>query len=112
MSLSLRLILFSCYISAWFNISYFVLQGEKKAKKVCVLPGHLLTLKHCVEQEYFPVDQANVLEVFVSRLVHVFTELLTKVIVVFFSSLNQFYKSALFTVIIHVPLQPCDFVYV
>ncbi|XP_053496552.1 ran GTPase-activating protein 1b [Ictalurus furcatus] len=44
-----------------------LLKGEKKAKKVCVLPGHLLTLKHCVEQEYFPVDQANVLEVFVSR---------------------------------------------
>ncbi|GAA6100998.1 ran GTPase-activating protein 1b [Tachysurus ichikawai] len=44
-----------------------LLKGEKKAKNLCVLPGHLLTLKHCVEQDYFPVDQAKVLEVFVSR---------------------------------------------
>ncbi|KAK3559597.1 hypothetical protein QTP86_013564 [Hemibagrus guttatus] len=59
---------FQTYI---FTISLLLklglLKGEKKAKKVCVLPGHLLTLKHCVEQDYFPVDQANVLEVFVSR---------------------------------------------
>ncbi|KAB5555517.1 hypothetical protein PHYPO_G00035120 [Pangasianodon hypophthalmus] len=44
-----------------------LLKGEETAKKVCILPGHLLALKHCVEQEYFPVDQASVLEVFVSR---------------------------------------------
>ncbi|KAM9462533.1 ran GTPase-activating protein 1b isoform 1-T2 [Clarias gariepinus] len=44
-----------------------LLKGEKRVKKVCLLPGHLLALKHCVEQDYFPVDQANVLEVFVSR---------------------------------------------
>ncbi|XP_056325508.1 ran GTPase-activating protein 1b [Danio aesculapii] len=40
---------------------------DKKMKKVCVLPGHLLTLEHAVSQEFFPADQAGVLESFVSR---------------------------------------------
>lgn len=48
-------------------------------KKVCVLPGQLTALEHCVKQDYFPVDQANVLEIFLSRLVHVYSDLLTKV---------------------------------
>uniref|UniRef100_A0A4W4FEH9 Ran GTPase-activating protein 1 n=1 Tax=Electrophorus electricus TaxID=8005 RepID=A0A4W4FEH9_ELEEL len=51
--------------------------GEVKFKKVSVLPGHLIVLEHCVGQDYFPVDQADVLEAFLSRLVHVFGELLT-----------------------------------
>ncbi|KAI5103244.1 ran GTPase-activating protein 1, partial [Silurus meridionalis] len=54
-----------------FTLSLLVklglLKGEEKASKVCLLPGHLLTLKHCVEQDYFPLDQANILEIFVSR---------------------------------------------
>nr|AAH54654.1 Ran GTPase activating protein 1 [Danio rerio] len=40
---------------------------DKKVKKVSVLPGHLLTLEHAVSQEFFPADQAGVLESFVSR---------------------------------------------
>ncbi|KAF7705289.1 ran GTPase-activating protein 1b [Silurus meridionalis] len=54
-----------------FTLSLLVklglLKGEEKASKVCLLPGHLLTLTHCVEQDYFPLDQANILEIFVSR---------------------------------------------
>ncbi|XP_067286672.1 ran GTPase-activating protein 1b [Pseudorasbora parva] len=40
---------------------------DKKIKKVAVLPGHLLTLEHAAAQEFFPADQAGVLEAFVSR---------------------------------------------
>ncbi|XP_051530772.1 ran GTPase-activating protein 1b isoform X2 [Myxocyprinus asiaticus] len=40
---------------------------DKKIKKVSVLPGHLLALEHAAAQEFFPVDQACVLEEFVSR---------------------------------------------
>uniref|UniRef100_A0A8C2ATD8 Ran GTPase-activating protein 1 n=1 Tax=Cyprinus carpio TaxID=7962 RepID=A0A8C2ATD8_CYPCA len=42
---------------------------DKKIKKVAVLPGHLLALEHAAAQEFFPADQAGVLEEFVSRLV-------------------------------------------
>uniref|UniRef100_A0A8C2KFD7 Ran GTPase-activating protein 1 n=1 Tax=Cyprinus carpio TaxID=7962 RepID=A0A8C2KFD7_CYPCA len=42
---------------------------DKKIKKVAVLPGHLLALEHAAAQEFFPADQAVVLEEFVSRLV-------------------------------------------
>uniref|UniRef100_A0A8C2KH95 Ran GTPase-activating protein 1 n=1 Tax=Cyprinus carpio TaxID=7962 RepID=A0A8C2KH95_CYPCA len=41
---------------------------DKKIKKVAVLPGHLLALEHAAAQEFFPADQAVVLEEFVSRL--------------------------------------------
>ncbi|XP_076856496.1 ran GTPase-activating protein 1b [Brachyhypopomus gauderio] len=44
-----------------------LLKGEVRFKKVPVLPGHLLVLEYCVGQEYFPVDQADVLEAFLSR---------------------------------------------
>ncbi|KAL7869151.1 hypothetical protein AOLI_G00131390 [Acnodon oligacanthus] len=44
-----------------------LLKGEEKMKKVCVLPGHLIVLEHCVGQDYFPVDQADVLEIFLTR---------------------------------------------
>ncbi|XP_026132529.1 ran GTPase-activating protein 1b isoform X2 [Carassius auratus] len=40
---------------------------DKKIKKVAVLPGHLLALEHAAAQEFFPADQAEVLEEFVSR---------------------------------------------
>ncbi|KAL1264321.1 hypothetical protein QQF64_004676 [Cirrhinus molitorella] len=40
---------------------------DKKIKKVTVLPGHLLALEHAAAQEFFPADQAGVLEAFVSR---------------------------------------------
>ncbi|KAF4106633.1 ran GTPase-activating protein 1b [Onychostoma macrolepis] len=40
---------------------------DKKIKKVAVLPGHLLALEHAAAQEFFPADQAGVLEEFVSR---------------------------------------------
>ncbi|KAI4873477.1 hypothetical protein NFI96_032560, partial [Prochilodus magdalenae] len=43
-----------------------LLKGEEKMK-VCVLPGHLIVLEHCVGQDYFPVDQADVLEIFLTR---------------------------------------------
>uniref|UniRef100_A0A8B9GYZ5 Ran GTPase-activating protein 1 n=1 Tax=Astyanax mexicanus TaxID=7994 RepID=A0A8B9GYZ5_ASTMX len=46
-----------------------LLKGEKKMKKMGVLPGHLIVLNHCVGQDYFPVDQADVLLIFLSRLV-------------------------------------------
>lgn len=42
---------------------------DKKIKKVAVLPGHLHALEHAAAQEYFPADQAGVLEEFVTRLV-------------------------------------------
>uniref|UniRef100_A0AAR2LBU7 Ran GTPase-activating protein 1 n=1 Tax=Pygocentrus nattereri TaxID=42514 RepID=A0AAR2LBU7_PYGNA len=32
-----------------------LLKGEEKMKKVCVLPGHLIVLEHCVGQDYFPL---------------------------------------------------------
>ncbi|XP_007259137.3 ran GTPase-activating protein 1b [Astyanax mexicanus] len=44
-----------------------LLKGEKKTKKMGVLPGHLIVLNHCVGQDYFPVDQADVLLIFLSR---------------------------------------------
>uniref|UniRef100_A0AAR2JQN2 Ran GTPase-activating protein 1 n=1 Tax=Pygocentrus nattereri TaxID=42514 RepID=A0AAR2JQN2_PYGNA len=44
-----------------------LLKGEEKMKKVCVLPGHLIVLEHCVGQDYFPVDLADVLEIFLTR---------------------------------------------
>uniref|UniRef100_A0A8B9H1H4 Ran GTPase-activating protein 1 n=1 Tax=Astyanax mexicanus TaxID=7994 RepID=A0A8B9H1H4_ASTMX len=44
-----------------------LLKGEKKMKKMGVLPGHLIVLNHCVGQDYFPVDQADVLLIFLSR---------------------------------------------
>lgn len=34
-----------------------------------MLPGHLLALEHAAAQEFFPLDQAGVLEAFLSRLV-------------------------------------------
>ncbi|XP_043110208.1 ran GTPase-activating protein 1b [Puntigrus tetrazona] len=40
---------------------------DKKIKKVSVMPGHLLALEHAAAQEFFPADQAGVLEEFVSR---------------------------------------------
>ncbi|XP_070980898.1 ran GTPase-activating protein 1-like [Oncorhynchus clarkii lewisi] len=44
-----------------------LLKGEGKAKKVQVLPGHLLVLEHAVQQDYFPQDHATLLDTFVSR---------------------------------------------
>lgn len=44
-----------------------LLKGEGKAQKACVMPGHLLVLAHAVEQEYFPLDHADVLQAFVSK---------------------------------------------
>ncbi|XP_016401647.1 ran GTPase-activating protein 1b isoform X1 [Sinocyclocheilus rhinocerous] len=40
---------------------------DKKIKKVAVLPGHLLALERAAAQEFFPEDQAGVLQEFVSR---------------------------------------------
>ncbi|XP_073684893.1 ran GTPase-activating protein 1-like [Garra rufa] len=40
---------------------------DKKIKNVTALPGHLLALEHAAAQEFFPADQAGVLEAFVSR---------------------------------------------
>uniref|UniRef100_A0A8C2AUI5 Ran GTPase-activating protein 1 n=1 Tax=Cyprinus carpio TaxID=7962 RepID=A0A8C2AUI5_CYPCA len=51
---------------------------DKKIKKVAVLPGHLLALEHAAAQEFFPADQAGVLEEFVSRLVCITNETLTR----------------------------------
>uniref|UniRef100_A0A8C2F3F4 Ran GTPase activating protein 1b n=1 Tax=Cyprinus carpio TaxID=7962 RepID=A0A8C2F3F4_CYPCA len=42
---------------------------DKKIKRVTVLPGHLFALEHAAAQQFFPADQADVLETFVSRLV-------------------------------------------
>uniref|UniRef100_A0A8C2F3S9 Ran GTPase-activating protein 1 n=1 Tax=Cyprinus carpio TaxID=7962 RepID=A0A8C2F3S9_CYPCA len=42
---------------------------NKKIKRVTVLPGHLFALEHAAAQQFFPADQADVLETFVSRLV-------------------------------------------
>lgn len=47
----------------------FLQSENKKIKKISVLPGHLLALEHAAAQEFFPLDQAGVLEAFVSRLV-------------------------------------------
>uniref|UniRef100_A0A4W4FGP0 Ran GTPase-activating protein 1 n=1 Tax=Electrophorus electricus TaxID=8005 RepID=A0A4W4FGP0_ELEEL len=67
------------FSSLHFQINIFItslmvnlglLKGEVKFKKVSVLPGHLIVLEHCVGQDYFPVDQADVLEAFLSRLVN------------------------------------------
>uniref|UniRef100_A0A8C7UKT4 Ran GTPase activating protein 1b n=1 Tax=Oncorhynchus mykiss TaxID=8022 RepID=A0A8C7UKT4_ONCMY len=44
-----------------------LLKGEGKAKKVQVLPGHLLVLEHAVQQDYFPQDHATLLDTFVAR---------------------------------------------
>lgn len=44
-----------------------LLKGEKKMKKMGVLPGHLIVLEHCVGQDYFPVDQTDVLLIFLTR---------------------------------------------
>ncbi|XP_062859856.1 ran GTPase-activating protein 1b [Trichomycterus rosablanca] len=44
-----------------------LVKGEGKIKKVSLSPGHLLVLQHCVEQDYFPLDQVEVLEAFLSR---------------------------------------------
>ncbi|XP_057214594.1 ran GTPase-activating protein 1b isoform X2 [Triplophysa rosa] len=44
-----------------------LLKSEDKKMKVSVLPGHLLALEHAAGQEFFPLDQAGVLEAFVSR---------------------------------------------
>ncbi|XP_056627591.1 ran GTPase-activating protein 1b isoform X2 [Triplophysa dalaica] len=44
-----------------------LLKSEDKKIKVSVLPGHLLALEHAAAQEFFPLDQAGVLEAFVSR---------------------------------------------
>ncbi|XP_062382472.1 ran GTPase-activating protein 1b [Sardina pilchardus] len=44
-----------------------LLKGEGKVQKACVMPGHLLALSHSVEQEYFPLDHADVLQTFVSK---------------------------------------------
>ena len=49
-----------------FSLS-FCGQGEGKAKKVQVFPGHLLALEHAVQQDYFPQDHASLLLTFVSR---------------------------------------------
>ncbi|XP_067225396.1 ran GTPase-activating protein 1b [Chanodichthys erythropterus] len=40
---------------------------DKKIKKLSVLPGHLLALEHAAAQEFFPADQAGILEAFLSR---------------------------------------------
>ncbi|XP_016369727.1 ran GTPase-activating protein 1-like isoform X2 [Sinocyclocheilus rhinocerous] len=40
---------------------------DKKIKRVTLLPGHLLALEHAAAWEFFPADQADVLEIFVSR---------------------------------------------
>uniref|UniRef100_A0A672Q8N0 Ran GTPase-activating protein 1 n=1 Tax=Sinocyclocheilus grahami TaxID=75366 RepID=A0A672Q8N0_SINGR len=42
---------------------------DKKIKRVTLLPGHLLALEHAAARDFFPADQADVLETFVSRLV-------------------------------------------
>uniref|UniRef100_A0A672QA68 Ran GTPase-activating protein 1 n=1 Tax=Sinocyclocheilus grahami TaxID=75366 RepID=A0A672QA68_SINGR len=42
---------------------------NKKIKRVTLLPGHLLALEHAAARDFFPADQADVLETFVSRLV-------------------------------------------
>lgn len=40
---------------------------DKKVKNVFVLAGHLLALEHAAAQDFFPLDQAFVLESFMSR---------------------------------------------
>ncbi|XP_016091920.1 ran GTPase-activating protein 1-like isoform X2 [Sinocyclocheilus grahami] len=40
---------------------------DKKIKRVTLLPGHLLALEHAAARDFFPADQADVLETFVSR---------------------------------------------
>uniref|UniRef100_A0A671LG38 Ran GTPase-activating protein 1-like n=1 Tax=Sinocyclocheilus anshuiensis TaxID=1608454 RepID=A0A671LG38_9TELE len=40
---------------------------DKKIKRVTPLPGHLLALEHAAAREFFPADQADVLETFVSQ---------------------------------------------
>uniref|UniRef100_A0A8C2F4L3 Ran GTPase-activating protein 1 n=1 Tax=Cyprinus carpio TaxID=7962 RepID=A0A8C2F4L3_CYPCA len=39
---------------------------DKKIKRVTVLPGHLFALEHAAAQQFFPADQADVLETFVN----------------------------------------------
>ncbi|XP_012670115.2 ran GTPase-activating protein 1b [Clupea harengus] len=61
----------SCFQSYSFLSSLMVmlglLKGEGRAQRVSVMPGHLLALSHSVEQEYFPLDHADVLQAFVSK---------------------------------------------
>lgn len=40
---------------------------DKKVKNVSVLAGHLLALEHAAAQDFFPLDQAFVLEAFLTR---------------------------------------------
>ncbi|KAF7648751.1 hypothetical protein LDENG_00152320 [Lucifuga dentata] len=44
-----------------------LIKSEDKVKPVVVVPGHLYTLEHIVQQDYFPKENAAVLEAFMSR---------------------------------------------
>ncbi|KAL2078072.1 hypothetical protein ACEWY4_025757 [Coilia grayii] len=61
----------SCFQSYSFLSSLLVmlgvLKGDGRSQRVCVVPGHLLTLAHTVGQDYFPLDYADVLQAFVSK---------------------------------------------
>ena len=42
-------------------------QSEDKVKPVLVVPGHLHSLEHVVQQDYFPKENVAVLQAFMSR---------------------------------------------
>uniref|UniRef100_A0A673JD08 Ran GTPase-activating protein 1 n=1 Tax=Sinocyclocheilus rhinocerous TaxID=307959 RepID=A0A673JD08_9TELE len=57
------------FVSVVYYCCLLFQSEDKKIKKVAVLPGHLLALERAAAQEFFPEDQAGVLQEFVSRLV-------------------------------------------
>ncbi|XP_072299850.1 ran GTPase-activating protein 1-like [Eucyclogobius newberryi] len=48
-------------------ILFGLIKSEDKVKPVVVVPGHLQTLEHVVQQDYFPKENVAVLEAFMSR---------------------------------------------
>lgn len=49
------------------TVFFPVCQGERKIKKVSLVPGQLLCLEHAVQQEYFSQHHASLLHAFVSK---------------------------------------------
>ncbi|TKS90100.1 Ran GTPase-activating protein 1 [Collichthys lucidus] len=55
-----------CFLSTLL-VMIGLLKGEKKMKKVSLLPGQLLCLEHAVQQDYFPQHHASLLHTFISK---------------------------------------------
>ncbi|KAG8009004.1 Ran GTPase-activating protein 1 [Nibea albiflora] len=58
-----------CFLSTLL-VMIGLLKGEKKAKKVSLLPGQLLCLEHAVQQDYFQQHHALLLHTFISKYDH------------------------------------------